>query len=197
MAGDTRPLPNDPVSFAHRRGRAVGRVVAAHAKTATVCSTAVSATACRGRCSPPRGGGGRRAAITARAEALLARHGLAGWSFAFDGARRRGGACHFARRQITMAAGFAATAEEAEIEDTLLHEIAHALVGHRHQHDAVWQAKAKSIGCTAQRCHSVTFSEHALVARCANGCFAIGRHRRRRNMRCRRCGGAVTYEQAR
>ena len=27
---------------------------------------------------------------------------------------RRGGACHFARRQITMAAGFAATADEAE-----------------------------------------------------------------------------------
>ena len=74
---------------------------------------------------------GRLHDVVARAQALLARHGLVGWGFAFDRAKRRGGACHFVRRQITMAAGFAATAEEAEIEDTLLHEIAHALVGRR------------------------------------------------------------------
>jgi predicted SprT family Zn-dependent metalloprotease len=135
-------------------------------------------------------------AAAERAHVLLARHGLVGWTFAFNGAKRRGGACHFARRRITMAAGFATTADEAEIEDTLLHEIAHALVGRRHHHDAVWQAKARQIGCTAQRCHSVTFSEHPLVARCVNGCFAIGRHRSRRNMRCRRCGGAVVYAPA-
>jgi predicted SprT family Zn-dependent metalloprotease len=131
--------------------------------------------------------------VVARAQALLARHGLADWGFAFDRAKRRRGACHFVRRQITMAAGFAATAEEAEIEDTLLHEIAHALVGRRHHHDAVWQAKAREIGCSARRCHSVSFSEPALTARCINGCFAVGRHRSRRNMRCRRCGGTVTY----
>ena len=57
-----------------------------------------------------------------------------------------------------MAAGFAATADDAEIEDTLLHEIAHALVGRRHHHDAVWRAKAREIGCTGQRCHSVSFA---------------------------------------
>ena len=95
-----------------------------------------------------------------------------------------------------MAAGFAATADEAEIEDTLLHEIAHALVGRRHHHDAVWQAKAREIGCSARRCHDVSFSEPALIACCVNGCFAVGRHRSRRNMRCRRCGGAVTYMRA-
>ena len=36
MTLDKRPLPNDRVSFPYRRGRAVGTVVAAHAKTATV-----------------------------------------------------------------------------------------------------------------------------------------------------------------
>lgn len=199
MSGDTRPLPNDRVSFPYRRGRAVGTVVAAHGKTATVVVEAL------GRLRVPWGlltaegqefGGGKRQAITENAGLLLARHGLKGWSFALDGAKRRGGACHFARRQITMAAGFAAAADEGEIEDTLLHEIAHALVGRRHHHDAVWQAKARQIGCTAQRCHSVSFSEHGLVARCVNGCFAIGRHRSRRNMRCRRCGGAVVYAPA-
>jgi DNA-directed RNA polymerase subunit RPC12/RpoP len=42
----------------------------------------------------------------------------------------------------------------------------------------------------------VVFSEPGLIARCVNGCFAIGRHRSRRNMRCRRCGGKVLYAPA-
>ena len=199
MTPDRRPLPNDRVSFPYRRGRAVGTVVAAHAKTATVrIENGERFRVPWEILSAEHGsdGAGRREAIAARAAELLARHGLSGWSFAFDGAKRRGGACHFTRRRITMAAGFAATADEAEIEDTLLHEIAHALVGRRHHHDAVWQAKAREIGCSGERCHSVSFSEHALVARCVNGCFAIGRHRSRRNMRCRRCGGAVVYAPA-
>jgi predicted SprT family Zn-dependent metalloprotease len=177
-----------------------GLVVAAHARSATV------EVASAGRFRVPWELLSREAAapddqrlrgVAERAAALLARHGLAAWTFAFDGAKRRGGACHFARRRITMAAGFAVAADPAEVEDTLLHEIAHALVGQQHHHDAVWRAKARAIGCSARRCHTVSFSEPALVARCANGCFAVGRHRRRSRMRCRRCGGAVVYEQAR
>ena len=196
---DHRPLPNDRVGFALRRGRAVGTVVTANPKTATVRLD--NGELCRvpwNQLVAEQGAAGqdRRATISARAAELLTRHGLKGWSFAFDAAKRRGGACHFAKRKITMAAGFAAAADEAEIEDTLLHEIAHALVGPRHQHDAVWQAKAREIGCSARRCHAVVFSEPGLIARCVNGCFAIGRHRRRRHMRCRRCGGAVQYAPA-
>jgi predicted SprT family Zn-dependent metalloprotease len=138
----------------------------------------------------------RPQAVAALARALLDRHGLADWAFAFDNAKRRGGACDFRRRRITVAAGFAAVADAAEVEDTLLHEIAHALVGPRHHHDAVWRAKARAIGCSGRRCHAVAFSEPGLVASCANGCFAVGRHRRRRGMRCRRCGGAVVYRPA-
>ena len=197
MTVDPRPLPNDRVSFPRRRGRAIGTVVAAHAKSATVAVEGLGrfrvpwALLSREGAEPD---GGRMRAIAARARLLLARHGLNSWSFAFDGAKRRGGACHFGRRQITMAAGFAAAAEPAEIEDTLLHEIAHALVGRKHHHDAVWQATARAIGCSARRCHALTFAEPSVIARCANGCFAVGKHRRRRNMRCRRCGGAVVYE---
>jgi hypothetical protein len=131
--------------------------------------------------------------VQALALALLGRHRLAGWTFRFDHAKRRGAACHPGRRLITMAAGFAAMATPEAIEDGLLHEIAHALVGCEHQHDAVWQAKAREIGCSAQRCHALDFSEPSVIARCVNGCFAIGKLRRRRNMRCRRCGGVVVY----
>ena len=37
--------------------------------------------------------------------------------------------------------------------ESLLHEIAHALVGRKHNHDAEWKAKAREIGCTGERTH--------------------------------------------
>ena len=37
--------------------------------------------------------------------------------------------------------------DEKHVLDTILHEIAHALVGSHHKHDAVWKAKCKEIGC--------------------------------------------------
>ena len=187
------------MSFPLRRGRALGTVIAVHARTASVEVAALGRYRVPWALLTPVGdsaGGARLAGIAARADVLLARHRLHGWSFAFDSAARRGGACDFARRRITMAAGFAATADAAEIEDTLLHEIAHALVGRLHHHDAVWRAKAREIGCSGRRCHAVEFTPAPLVARCVHGCFAIGRHRRRRDMRCRRCGGEVVYAPA-
>ena len=42
--------------------------------------------------------------------------------------------------------------------DTLLHEIAHAIVGPGHAHDAVWQTAARRIDCKAKRCSTVTHS---------------------------------------
>lgn len=38
------------------------------------------------------------------------------------------------------------------IRDTILHEIAHALVGPNHCHDLVWKAKCLEIGATPRRC---------------------------------------------
>jgi SWI/SNF-related matrix-associated actin-dependent regulator 1 of chromatin subfamily A len=38
--------------------------------------------------------------------------------------------------------------EEQQFKDTILHEIAHAIVGPHHGHDEVWRGKAVEIGCT-------------------------------------------------
>ena len=134
--------------------------------------------------------------LKAVAEREMSKHGLHDWSFGFADTRRRLGVCKFQTKRIEIAEYYAIHSAAETVLDTLLHEIAHALVGRRHNHDAVWQAKARAIGCTAERCHRVEFTPHPLVARCINGCFAIGRHRRRCNMRCRRCGGAVRYDLA-
>ena len=45
-----------------------------------------------------------------------------------------------------------------DIRDTLLHEIARAIVGPGHAHDAVWRTAARRIGCTAKRCSTVPHS---------------------------------------
>ncbi|UNX55037.1 SprT-like domain-containing protein [Georgenia sp. TF02-10] len=83
--------------------------------------------------------------------ALLAEHGLAGWRVALDGARVRAGSCRYAERTITLSRHLMALYDDAQVRETLLHEIAHALVGPEHGHDAVWRAKARAIGSTASR----------------------------------------------
>ena len=78
-----------------------------------------------------------------------------GWKFGFDLAPARGGICRHREKQITLSVTFCLKASKAEIEDTILHEIAHAIVGPGHGHDAVWKAAAQRIGCSAKRSHRI------------------------------------------
>ena len=90
----------------------------------------------------------------AMAEDLLDHHGLGEWSVAYDNAKRRAGICRFDRQEIGLSAPLTALHGEHDVRDTILHEIAHALVGPRHAHDATWEAMARKIGSTGQRCVS-------------------------------------------
>src|SRR5690606_5988298 len=106
-------------------------------------------------------------------------HGLDAWTFAFDRARVRAGACHFRDRRITLSRAITEVQDEAEVRETVLHEVAHALVGPRHGHDAVWRRTARSIGATGERCYAV---DQPVVpgrwqGRCAAG-HVVHRHRR-------------------
>ncbi|MHB1065113.1 MAG: SprT-like domain-containing protein [Georgenia sp.] len=84
-------------------------------------------------------------------EELLAQHGLTGWHLTLDHARRRAGACRFESRTISLSRHLMALYDEAHVRDTVLHEIAHALVGPRHGHDATWRSTARQIGCSGSR----------------------------------------------
>ncbi|GAB6939828.1 SprT-like domain-containing protein [Isoptericola variabilis] len=85
------------------------------------------------------------------ARGLMADHGLSGWTFRFDRARRRAGLCRYDRREISLSGPLAELYDEADVREVVLHEIAHALAGARHGHDAVWRATARSIGSTGRR----------------------------------------------
>jgi predicted SprT family Zn-dependent metalloprotease len=77
-----------------------------------------------------------------------------GWRFEFDNSRRRAGVCKFGRRIIGLSKYLLPHMNSEMIKNTILHEIAHALVGPEHGHDWVWQQKAIEIGCDGKRCYN-------------------------------------------
>ena len=123
------------------------------------------------------------------AEQLLFEHGLIGWRVTFDRAKTRAGICRFGERQIGLSALLTSLHSADEVRDTVLHEIAHALVGPAHQHDAKWRAQAAELGCSTQAC--LPADSPRLPAPWTGTCPAghsIGRHRRpERPASCSRC----------
>lgn len=123
------------------------------------------------------------------AETLLEQHRLTGWRVVIDGAKTRAGVCRFSSREIGLSGPLTALHSSAEVRDTILHEIAHALVGPHHQHDAVWRAQAASIGCSTRACLPPDAPRVAApwVGTCPAG-HRVQRHRRpERQSSCRQC----------
>ena len=125
---------------------------------------------------------------------LLREHGLDDWTIVADRAKTRAGVCRFTKRQIGLSAPLTTLHSEDEVLDTILHEIAHALVGPQHGHDAVWRAKARQIGCSGERCVSSDSPRVPgdWVGRCSAG-HEKSRHRApARLMSCGECSRAST-----
>jgi len=113
------------------------------------------------------------------ARTLMNQHGLTEWALTFDNAKARAGVCRPATRQLGLSRPLTELHSDGEVRETILHEIAHALVGAEHHHDAVWKAKAAQIGCSARRC--VDSSQGQLPGDWTGTCPAghnVSRHRR-------------------
>ncbi len=119
---------------------------------------------------------------------LLAEHELAQWRLVFDNARTRFGVCRPRRREIGLSRRLTQVSSAEEVRNTVLHEIAHAVVGSHHGHDAVWRAKAIEIGCDGKRTDAVPEGAEGLwEGRCPAG-HVVRRHRRPRRVgSCRVC----------
>lgn len=128
-------------------------------------------------------------AAYAMGRTLLDEHGLTDWTLQFDRAKTRAGVCRGARRQIGLSAPLTRLHPEEEVRETLLHEIAHALVGPAHHHDAMWQRKVAEIGGSPRRCVGADVPRPAAtwLGVCAAG-HEVERHRRpERPVSCSRC----------
>ena len=123
------------------------------------------------------------------ARRLLNEHGLSHWNVTFDRAKRRAGSCRYKSSTITLSKHLVQLYTVDQVRETILHEIAHALVGPTHRHNATWQAKAREIGASGRR----TIGEGAptapapWVGTCPNG-HRVQRFRRpSRPASCVRC----------
>ena len=77
-----------------------------------------------------------------------------GWTFEFDRARKRLGSCQINAKRITVSSHLSRRLSESEVEDTLRHEIAHAIDAERRgrtNHDQTWKAIAVQCGADPER----------------------------------------------
>lgn len=115
---------------------------------------------------------------------LMYNHNLLdkGWYFEFDNSKRRLGCCKFRSKRITLSKHITLINDETIIRNTILHEIAHALVGFKEGHGSIWRQKAIEIGCDGNRCCSDSVRvEGKYVAECG-GCGKIYHaHREKKN----------------
>ena len=127
------------------------------------------------------------ARAVALAVELLLEHGVPDWRVVVTRARRQAGVCRYGRREIGLSGPITLLHDEGEVRDTILHEIAHALVGPEHGHDTVWRRKALAIGCSGERCSDGPQVPGAWVGTCPAG-HRTERHRRPvRVITCARC----------
>ncbi|WP_371683697.1 SprT-like domain-containing protein [Flaviflexus sp.] len=84
------------------------------------------------------------------ATSLMAQHGV-DWDFKWDRAKKRAGQTNFTTRTVTLSGHLTKLCTEEQVRQTVLHEIAHVLVGPGHGHGPVWQKKAKEIGADPKR----------------------------------------------
>lgn len=74
-----------------------------------------------------------------------------GWTFRFDNAVKRIAVCRIGPDIISMSRHFAGHATEDQVDQAILHEIAHAILPAEIGHGRPWQIMAKAIGYKGHR----------------------------------------------
>jgi len=82
-------------------------------------------------------------------------HGLAGWNFKWSNTKTSYGDCNYNTSTIRLSKILSKIVDQAHVLDTILHEIAHALVGPGHHHNHIWKQKCVEIGAQPNTaCHT-------------------------------------------
>lgn len=132
------------------------------------------------------------------AKELMEKHGVTamGYKFRFNNRRRAAGTCKWGYKTIELSLPITTHANEADVTDTILHEIAHALAGADAGHGWKWVQIARSIGCKGNRCFDErtkpsTTEAYKLVAKykavCVNGHEHFANRAKKKKSSCGRC----------
>ena len=138
-----------------------------------------------------------KADIEAFAQYKMSQWGLLqkGWKFGWHTKRAAFGSCNKTSKTIFLSSFRFNDLPRAEQEDTVLHEIAHALdfeTRGTSDHSRIWKMWASRVGARPERCKSVdessqTMSRSKYTLRCPNG-HQFSRHRLlRRDASCPDC----------
>ncbi len=84
--------------------------------------------------------------ITLYARDLMNQHGLHDWDIHWGENDNEAGRCYFEAQVISFNRKYLLDTAAHNIRDTILHEIAHALVRPNDNHDKEWWSKFKEIG---------------------------------------------------
>jgi len=121
----------------------------------------------------------------------LDENGLQDWKVRIEKAYSRAGVCFHYEKEIRLSEQYIGMMPEVEVLDTILHEIAHALLPAGHGHDMLWRATCIKLGCRPKRCLPDTFKlEKKWVAICPTCKTRFGRMKKIRTSAicwCRRC----------
>lgn len=82
------------------------------------------------------------------ARMFMDRYGLSEWRLDFDRARRRAGVTKYIDHTISLSSLIVPLCTAEQVRDTVLHEIAHALVGPECGHGPVWKQMAVMVGAS-------------------------------------------------
>lgn len=131
----------------------------------------------------------------------MRKHGLLadGWTWKWDRATRRMGQCSYGDRRLSFSRALFSRNNEARCRDTVLHEIAHALVGPGYGHGPVFMAKCREIGAEARASYSeatTTTVPAKYIGTC--GCGPVHKRMKRTkamnsNRVCARCEQSVSW----
>lgn len=130
---------------------------------------------------------------------LMKQHGLEyRFRFEFDNSKNRFGSCRFNPRFITLSKHLVLLNDYEVVKNTILHEIAHALVNPGYGHNWVWRQKALEIGCDGERCYDINkvkSVEGRLKAKCPKCDYVHTKHRMpRKTKSCGKCSKVFDTE---
>lgn len=127
-----------------------------------------------------------------RAEDYMRMHGLtdAGWTFKWGRGKNLFGLCSHSKKTISLSRPLTELNDEDAVDDTILHEIAHALVPANEGHGIVWKRKCREIGAKPERTFdNIEVPEGKYTLECPNCGVQKSRHRKpkRYGVACSRC----------
>jgi len=112
---------------------------------------------------------------------LMDANGLTDWTLVLDRAKRRAGSASVNRKQISLSRAHVELYSSDQVRTLALHEIAHALAGPGHGHDAHWRRICLAIGGDGKTRIDPSWPapEALWQGSCPNG-HQMSRHRRAR-----------------